>query len=618
MRRYPLIWFFFMLPIIVRAQTPISGIINNYYKVIEVIPAKSCVRVDNPLGLSYNDQVMIIQMKGVTVNTTNSNVFGAVTSMNNAGNYEVNTICWIKSDSIFLYKNLFQSYTVANQVQLVRIPQYERALVTDSLKAAPWDSTSGKGGVLALTVYDQLILSAPISANGAGFRGGAYATSNSTCSNFTAPNGYYYNASALTPQSGAYKGESASETSITYSGGKGAFANGGGGGNNHNNGGGGGAHMGAGGAGGGNSSTSGCTVSNPGIGGYALSSNNGSKIFLGGGGGAGHANSGLPSAGGGNGGGIVFIQTNNLYSNGYKIMANGWKGGNTTGDGASGGGAGGTVILVINNYVDALNAEAAGGSGGTESDDNTSQKCYGEGGGGGGGIIYCKTALPAGTITAAAGAKGIKQFYLNCAPLVAAAPGSPGNIVAGYTFMQSNTISNYCEVILPVQLLRFSVCQVNEGAQIVWQLAETPGIKTVYIQRRQGGKEWENIAKVEKDDPVTWYHYEDQHLAPGMYQYRLQFIDQNGKSGYSMIRTLRMNVPSSRLVIYPNPASGLVNLYYPFQSDRELRIINSMGTVVVTRKLSGNRIFYQVDVAKLNKGMYRVVIDGQCSSLVVE
>ncbi|MES2881743.1 MAG: hypothetical protein V4676_06320, partial [Bacteroidota bacterium] len=207
-------------------------------------------------------------------------------------------------------------------------------------KLEAWDSAAGKGGVLALSVNDDLILNAPVYANNCGYKGGNYQSSTGTCFNFLPADKYFYNSTILSPQDGATKGESVANMAIAYTGGKGAAANGGGGGNNHNNGGGGGANLVAGGVGGGNSSAAGCTVANAGKGGYSLSNASGSKIFMGGGGGAGHANSGVLSTAGGSGGGIIFIQANTVYSNGFKIMSNGQTGSNAIGDGAGGGGAG--------------------------------------------------------------------------------------------------------------------------------------------------------------------------------------------------------------------------------------------------------------------------------------
>src|SRR6202008_17369 len=105
----------------------ISGIVNSYYKVIEVIPPKACVRVTNPAGLAYNDKVMLIQMKGAGINTSNSSSFGDTTGLNNAGNYEIATVCHVVDDSVFLVYMMLNQYTVAGKVQLVKIPTYYSA-----------------------------------------------------------------------------------------------------------------------------------------------------------------------------------------------------------------------------------------------------------------------------------------------------------------------------------------------------------------------------------------------------------------------------------------------------------------------------------------------------------
>ena len=105
-----------ILPLFVFTQTPVSGIVNSYYKVIEVVIPKSCVRVGNAAGLGLNDQVLIIQMKGASISTANSAAFGSVSNLQNAGNYEIGTVCSIRGDSVFLFKQLAQSYTVSDLV----------------------------------------------------------------------------------------------------------------------------------------------------------------------------------------------------------------------------------------------------------------------------------------------------------------------------------------------------------------------------------------------------------------------------------------------------------------------------------------------------------------------
>src|SRR5207247_2259131 len=84
------------------AQTNISGIVNNYYRVVEVIPAKACVRLNSVVGLAPLQKTLLIQMKGASVITTNNSSFGDTTALNSAGNYEIAIICAIHGDSVFM------------------------------------------------------------------------------------------------------------------------------------------------------------------------------------------------------------------------------------------------------------------------------------------------------------------------------------------------------------------------------------------------------------------------------------------------------------------------------------------------------------------------------------
>src|SRR5258705_2946465 len=303
----------------VAAQTTnISGIVNTYHKVVEIIPAKACVRVANISGLNGNCRVMLVQMKGASIITTNTSTFGDTTSLNEAGNYEIGTVCYIIGDSVFLFHNLLNTYNYSTgKVQLVQFAEYNSVNIIDTVKAASWDSVACTGGVIAIFATLDITLNAPIYADSSGNSGGVYYNNNATCNIvLQAGTGYAYDITAATNLNGAYKGECVANIPATVNSAKGAPANGGGGGNNHNNSGGGGANLTTGGIGGGNSSSgpTGCNVGNNwGRGGKALSSWGGTKIFMGGGGGAGHANNGSVLFNyGGNGGGIIFIWANNL------------------------------------------------------------------------------------------------------------------------------------------------------------------------------------------------------------------------------------------------------------------------------------------------------------------
>src|SRR5687767_5732219 len=293
--------------------TNIGGIINSYHSVIGVSP--TAVKLDNVSGLAYGNTVLLIQMKGASINTTNTASFGDTTSLNYAGNYEIATICYVSNDSVYFFNELINSYDKDYKVQLVKFGEYYSANVIDTVKAQSWNSTTGKGGVLAIKVEADLTLNAPLFADSTGYKGAAFYMHSGTCGFFNpVGSGYAYDATSGSASNGAYKGEGVADVPPALDGARGAPANGGGGGNNHNNGGGGGANLTAGGNGGGNFSTgpTGCTGNYQGRGGKALKTWNDTKIFLGGGGGAGHANSTTQAYAGGNGGGIIIVIANNI------------------------------------------------------------------------------------------------------------------------------------------------------------------------------------------------------------------------------------------------------------------------------------------------------------------
>src|SRR5687768_3524489 len=78
------------------SQTQISGIVNEYRKVILTDSAKGYVRLANAGGMTQyiGRTAMLIQMKGATINSTSqSAAFGDVTNISYAGNFEFGVIC---------------------------------------------------------------------------------------------------------------------------------------------------------------------------------------------------------------------------------------------------------------------------------------------------------------------------------------------------------------------------------------------------------------------------------------------------------------------------------------------------------------------------------------------
>ena len=422
------------------AQTPIGGTINNAIDVVS-IDGPDQLTVSDASGFSDGDTVVVIQMKGIQINITNTaNNYGSLQNTYSAGKYELLIIAGISGNQVTFTADFTNSYDVLGMVQMVRVATYDNAIVTSDITAESWDATNGYGGVIALIVGNTLTLNADIDASEAGFRGASVSTGDGTCSSFDFAYQYaYFNAAS---DSAGFKGEGATTYFTPNNGidsllgpafakGRGANFNGGGGGNARFSGGGGGGNINTGGTGGVEAED--CTPEGAvgGIGGRSINGvpdwNPEKRIFMGGGGGAGTEQGALTATSGGHGGGIVIIIADTLVGNGNTIRANGQNVTGTASASGGGGGAGGTILLNITEYKTSFNVEVIGGDGG-DTDDGVFP-CTGAGGGGSGGLLwYANSASIASNISSSLdfGSGGIA----NCANN-SGIPGSIGTAEPG-------------------------------------------------------------------------------------------------------------------------------------------------------------------------------------------
>ncbi len=396
------------------AQTPIEGVINDYTVVDDIVPdnCQPSVEVADATAFQSQDRVLIIQMKGATIDSTDAPSFGTIMDYGNAGHWEYSTVAAINGNTILLARPLLRDYDPAGRVQMVRVPVYENAIVTNTLTAADWDGQTG--GVLAFWVENTLELQADIDLTGKGFRGGTISNNpDGGCGNGSPA--YYYpleQPGFNWQRGGAEKGEGIAEISEERRAGKGPLGNGGGGGNKHNTGAGGGSNYTAGGKGG-NELQSCIPNGNGGLGGRSLQTGIlQDRIFLGGGGGCGDDNNDAGSVGV-DGGGIIFVHAGTIEGNGFSIISNGesqLNPGTGIADGAGGGGAGGSIYVDATAYNGNINISANGGNGG---DQIPTFGCVGPGGGGGEGVVIKLGPTPfPGNVTAsmAPGNAGVFSF----------------------------------------------------------------------------------------------------------------------------------------------------------------------------------------------------------------
>ncbi len=444
-----------------KSQTVINGNVNNSVKIISITdpgcadcdntPAcRYTIEVEDANGFNVGDRVLIVQMKGATIDVTNTAAGGEITDIGNAGNYEFFIVGSVDAVNNYIYPRgkLKRTYDDAGLVQLVKVPSYSGDTeINSNIIGEAWDPTTGHGGVVAIFVDGTLTLNADIDVSGRGYQG-VQMLVNGT------PNDCSINPSTqmILPSStsnGAFKGQGIVIDNSSYNKGRAPRANGGGGGVSGDSGGGGGSNYGSGGKGG----DRWCDVGGApagGLGGIAMSTYiSQNRIFFGGAGGAGFVTTNNPSSAA-HGGGLVIIRAKKIIGNGHLINAAGTSpiAVNPTGspDGGGGGGGGGTVVFEIQDFESTINIDVSGGNG----QDLNTNTIHGPGGGGGGGaFLYNLMSLPAGITVTATGGRGGQ--HLN-AERNGSVDGSDGGIVSYFNLVYSeedadnDDISDFCDL----------------------------------------------------------------------------------------------------------------------------------------------------------------------------
>ena len=347
------------------------------------------VTVDDATGFAVGDTVLLIQMQGVRILTDPLGSYGTLQNkFGEPGVHEFLIVLSVNSNEVVFRNNIINSFNASGNVQLIRVPYYNSALITGTLTCSPWDPVTRSGGVIAMIIGRTLKLNAGIDVSGLGFKGGKDTIGLGISWNSN-PSFYGQEHYPWSFTDAGYKGEglaihndAGSLLLPAFAKGYGPDFNGGGGGNARYSGGGGGGNRGSGGYGGnedffptGTFNSGGFIADHPSL---------PNRIYLGGGGGASTSTASGSGSGGGNGGGIVIIIADTILGNGGGIIASGANGSSAIGGGGSGGGgAGGSIGLSVNSYGSSpVSFNVSGGNGG----DNPNN--FGEGGGGGGGLLW--------------------------------------------------------------------------------------------------------------------------------------------------------------------------------------------------------------------------------------
>jgi hypothetical protein len=591
-------WLFIVFAGTLFANTDLRAQVNAYAKVTGISGRILTVSNVNEIYHTFEDgdRIIILQMQDDVIGEVNNvATFGSLGSIKSAGIYEVKTIASHTEPggvpgTITLSSNLSNNFNIGpnSSVQIVSFRKFGNPdyITTASMQALDWDGNIG--GVLAFEVTGTLTLAHNITANAAGFVGGARSTANSTstCGTTTW-------ITSSTSESGQ-KGEGIYKiSSPNFSHGRAKVLNGGGGGNLHNAGGGGGGNYTTGGDGGAGYQ---CSASPAGgLGGLELKNSiSSNRIFMGGGGGGAQINNGGGSPGA-DGGGIILIKANRIITLGscgpLTIAANGGTAGNSSStgasnDGAGGGGAGGSIVLEVASFDITsgctLSVAANGGNGGAVTDAGA----HGGGGGGGQGIVLYPSAQPTTNVTTviSSGAGGCNSS--SCTTTASTATGTTN----------AGVISNAGSTPLPVSLLYFKSLYNEQlhAAELRWATATELNNDYFTIERSAHGNDFEVIAKIQGNgtsSDASKYIYIDDAVNSGVYYYRLSQTDFDGTTDQLGVIRIELDKPADPFIsVYPNPANRDDNLVIDLidipNDEYTVAVIDPQGVEMIRTKLS--------------------------------
>lgn len=144
-------------------------------------------------------------------------------------------------------------------------------------------------------------------------------------------------------------------------------------------------------------------------------------------------------------------------------------------------------------------------------------------------------------------------------------------------------LDNICpETPLPVDLPEFSVQPYNnEAALLSWVTLNESQNQGFEIQRGTDGRDFSKAGWVngKNTQTITSYTFRDYEIEPDvLYYYRLKQVDFDGKYTFSEIKTLRLSLDDTEIILIPNPTDGQSRLITRFLTG--VKIYDLAGSLI--------------------------------------
>jgi hypothetical protein len=163
-------------------------------------------------------------------------------------------------------------------------------------------------------------------------------------------------------------------------------------------------------------------------------------------------------------------------------------------------------------------------------------------------------------------------------------------------------------VLLPLKLSAFYAAIKDCEVQLTWQIQKEANIASIAIERASDNISFTEIGKQTSYTSFASNSYTDDNAPLGNVYYRLRFVDNDGKFSYSTVKQVNLNCRGkNRVLVYPNPAKGLINIVLPVIYEKAtIKVLDASGKVV---SINENKLAHRsINVSKLPYGSYIVRI----------
>ncbi|HTB99296.1 MAG TPA: T9SS type A sorting domain-containing protein [Ferruginibacter sp.] len=226
------------------------------------------------------------------------------------------------------------------------------------------------------------------------------------------------------------------------------------------------------------------------------------------------------------------------------------------------------------------------------------------------GVTYYNSAIGNGTIGSGPSLASISDSSNNGAPTDAVIdpnnnnyPGDPGeNVPTPYTF----------PIILTVNFISADATLINNTTSMIHWSVATPvtSANEFEVEYSTDGKNWNTVGTVAiTSNTQSDYNIEQQDVPTGNIYYRIKEIDNDGSYVYSRVIILDNNNGQTKYVVFPNPASNMIQVIAPYgvTGNCSIELFDATGRKLIETIMNTSSI--EINITDLPNGSYILRID---------